>query len=248
MLRFPITVFLTICLVGTSACSLIFDNAADANIADANIADAGYEEVSVVVPIRDGADHSEQACRDHDASPCSDNPKQDGEMSWATNVGGGSIGISNHSLSSHDRYVALRYEEVPVCAGCEIVDAFVQFTAQNRGEADASVGIRAQLIADAPGLTGDIHGDLTAISDLETTAAGEPWPIEPWFEDQSGEAQRTPSIAHVIQEIVDLDGWQAGNSLVLVVTGRDGYRDAKGYSGGAAPQLHLTYIGPPPPP
>ena len=49
----------------------------------------------------------------------------------------------------------------------------------------------------------------------------------------------------MIQEIVDRPGWVAGNSLVILVSGR-GERAAESYDGvaAAAPLLHVDFVAP----
>jgi hypothetical protein len=75
------------------------------------------------------------------------------------------------------------------------------------------------------------------------------WPqIAGWTQvGAHGDAQRTPNIAAIIQEIVDRGGWTSGNALALIVTG-SGKRVAEAYDGvqNAAPLLHVEYLLPSP--
>ncbi|MEM7207318.1 MAG: chitobiase/beta-hexosaminidase C-terminal domain-containing protein, partial [Pseudomonadota bacterium] len=64
-----------------------------------------------------------------------------------------------------------------------------------------------------------------------------------------GEAQRTPDLSAVIQEIVSLPGWQSGNDLALIITGT-GERTAESYNGQSsrAALLEIEYSEVPPVP
>ena len=67
------------------------------------------------------------------------------------------------------------------------------------------------------------------------------WPIV----KAAGTDQRTPNIASIIQEIVDLPNWAADNSVVIIIGGT-GERTAESFNGvsAAAPLLHLEYAAP----
>ncbi len=57
-----------------------------------------------------------------------------------------------------------------------------------------------------------------------------------------GDPPQTPSVAAVVQEIVDRPGWQSGNSMVFLIEG-SGNRMAQAYdnSSGSAPLLYVYY-------
>jgi hypothetical protein len=61
---------------------------------------------------------------------------------------------------------------------------------------------------------------------------------------EAGPDQRTPDIASLIQEIVNLTEWLEGNSLVIIITGNEtNRRAAESYNGdqAGAPLLHVEY-------
>jgi hypothetical protein len=69
------------------------------------------------------------------------------------------------------------------------------------------------------------------------------WSAPPWpTKGAADAAERTPSLAPVIQEIVSRAGWMSGNALVLIVTG-DGRRVARAFDGepDGAPLLRIDY-------
>ncbi len=248
--RLLATKLLPVCLLGLCACSIVFNSegegpdSGNGGSIDAGLLDANFIEIIEVVPIQSGTDHAEQECRDRVTVPCSNTPSTDPDDAWVTTLNGGSIALSNNSLSNFDRYVALRFQDVPICTGCEVLQAYVQFTAHSANDSDVVLGIRAQNTADAPPLT---DGNI-AVSALALAATGEQWRIEdPWLVGGAGLAERTPNLTAIMQEIVNLEDWTPGNSLVLVFTGKQGRRDAASFSTAAAPELRLRYRGPPAP-
>jgi hypothetical protein len=81
------------------------------------------------------------------------------------------------------------------------------------------------------------------VSSRPRTAATVPWSPAAWpTVGAAGVAQRTPSLATVIQEIVSRPGWASGNALALIITG-SGWRVAESFNGlpAAAPLLHVEY-------
>jgi hypothetical protein len=59
----------------------------------------------------------------------------------------------------------------------------------------------------------------------------------------AGDAQRTPNLAAVIQEVVSLPGWAPGNALTVIITG-SGRRAAESFEGGAPAVLSVQYAAP----
>ena len=75
------------------------------------------------------------------------------------------------------------------------------------------------------------------------TSASTPWTVALWTTvGEEGADQRTPDIASSIQEVVNRPGWDAGNSLVLIISG-SGTRTAEAYDGDSAGAalLHVEY-------
>ncbi len=138
--------------------------------------------------------------------------------------------------------VGLRYADLQIPAGAEILSARVQFTTD---EADKNidpfaVAIAAEATDDSAAFSDEAH-NLTSRTLTEATAewSGIPaWEIE----HESGPAQRTADLSAVVQEVVDREGWAEGNALSLVLTG-EGQRSAESRDGEAdmAPELWVTY-------
>jgi parallel beta-helix repeat protein len=141
--------------------------------------------------------------------------------------------------------VGMRFNGVAIPANATIVDASIQFQVdETTSPPDTSLTIEGQAIGNAPTFTSS-KGD---ISSRTRTTAAVPWSPPPWpTTGAAGPDQRTPNIASVIQEIVNLPGWSSGNSLVIIITGT-GERVAESYNGDSsgAPLLHVEFsTGPP---
>jgi hypothetical protein len=108
----------------------------------------------------------------------------------------------------------LRFTNVTIPAGAKIDSAFIVIYSHEEEKDTAKVTIYGEasnnpetyslegLILTRPKTTKMVKWEIT-----------ETWPIWTMF--------RTPDIAPIIQEIVDLQGWQSGNALALMLTGED---------------------------
>ena len=134
--------------------------------------------------------------------------------------------------------VGLRFRHVDVPQGATIVNAYIQFYAAKAQSGPAAFTFRGEATDDAASFDPG-NGNLSA---RPKTAAAVTWNDVPAW-DTVGQAQWSPNLASVVQEIVGRGGWQAGNNLALFVTGQ-GTRTARAYDGdpNAAPCLTIEYI------
>lgn len=135
--------------------------------------------------------------------------------------------------------VGLRYD-LDIPAGAKIQEAYVQFTTDEPDKSvnPFSVDIRAAL-EDNVAAFGTVDG---ALSGYGRTDASVTWEAPVWeLEQEQRRQQRTPNIAPVIQEIVDRDGWTAGNGLALLLEG-EGARSAESYEGGGAEEAPILWL------
>jgi hypothetical protein len=138
--------------------------------------------------------------------------------------------------------VGVRFNGVTVPAGAQIIQAWIQFTADEVDAVPTSLAIRAQATDDAP----IIQQVLNDLSSRTLTSASTGWDPPAWnTQGESAAAQRTADLATVVQEVVDRPGWADGNSVLFVVTG-SGKRVAESYNGApaSAAVLHLEYTLP----
>ena len=142
-----------------------------------------------------------------------------------------------------DELVGLRFQALDIPAGVTILDAYVQFSAAAPTSQPTTLALRGQAISNAAPFT-------TSVNNLSTrlmTDAFVEWQPEPWqVTGERGEAQRSPDVSAIIQEIINQPGWTANNAAVLLLTG-SGSRLALAADGDLpnAPQLHVTYIAEP---
>jgi hypothetical protein len=140
--------------------------------------------------------------------------------------------------------VGMRFNWINIPQGANIINAYIQFQADNPMSVPTSLIIEGEAVDNALTFA---NGDWNISSRARTTAAVG-WTPVPWpSRGAMGVAQRTSDISSVIEEIVNQGGWSSGNSLVIIVTGT-GERVAESYEGypARAPLLHVEYsMGPP---
>jgi uncharacterized protein YjiK len=135
--------------------------------------------------------------------------------------------------------VGLRFPAVDVPRGAVILEAWVQFKADEVHRGATTLRIQGQKAANA----GTFVATPRNVSSRPRTSASVTWSPPAWGSvGAAGAAQRTPSLVPVIQEIVNQGGWVRGNALALIVTGT-GTRTAESWDGdrAGAPLLHLRY-------
>jgi len=143
--------------------------------------------------------------------------------------------------------IGLRFPGVAIPQGATIVSASVQFTAD-----EVRTGpIALTLHGEAADHSAPFDGTAFGVSGRPPTTASVAWSPPDWTTvGAAGEAERTPDLSAVVQEIVDRPGWTSGNALVLVVSGT-GHRTAEsfeGLPGGAAAlrvEVRIEAPGPP---
>ncbi len=135
--------------------------------------------------------------------------------------------------------IGMRFNAVHVPAGAVITRAYLQFVTDEISDVATNLAIKGEAVGNSNAFQ-SLAGN---ISSRPTTAASVNWTPSPWaVVGEAGASQRTPNLAGVIQELVNIPGWQEGNSLTLIITGQ-GKRVAKSYNGNSnqAPLLHVEY-------
>jgi hypothetical protein len=161
-------------------------------------------------------------------------------------VSDGRISLDSSDLEltydGRDQVVGLRFTGVPVPRGAAIVDAWVQFQADEVSTGATTLSLRAEASDDAAPFSTVTRN----VSLRPRTTAAVSWSPADWpTVGAAGAAQRTPGLTSVIQQVVDRAGWASGNDLVLIITG-SGLRVAESFEGGAAkaPLLVIQYDAP----
>ena len=140
-------------------------------------------------------------------------------------------------LSQVGEVVALRFTGLDVPQGAGITKAYLSLSAARGSEEAGTFAIRAEAADDsAPIPTED-----GAVRGLPMGYASASWETEPW---NQGERVESIDLSYVIAEVVAREGWAAGGSMTLVLTGVGGaMQTAAAYElvGSQAATLHLEY-------
>jgi chitodextrinase len=157
----------------------------------------------------------------------------------------GSVSLSSSDLElafdGSNQAVGIRFTGISIPRGTAIRDAYVQFTVDEVTTGAVALSIAAVAADNTPTFTSSTGN----VSSRPRTASSVAWSPPDWPTIGAAvEAQRTPGLAAIVQEIVNRPGWASGNSLALVVTGT-GRRTAEAFDGSSpqAPLLHIEYGG-----
>ena len=145
-----------------------------------------------------------------------------------------------NEASAGDQTVGLRFNPISIPPGVTILDAYVQFTADGVDSQTTVLEIRGQAVDTAAPFTTNVNN----LSDRLTSDAYVSWSPSPWLiVGEQGEAQRTPDLSAILQEIIDQPGWVANNALALLMTG-SGRRMAVAADSDplSAAQIHVEYV------
>ena len=154
----------------------------------------------------------------------------------------GSVSLSSGDLElvtdgNTVQTVGLRFTGVQVPRGAQVAAASVQFSTDEVSTDVAALTIRGQAADNATTFTSAARN----VSSRQRTTATVPWNPSAWpTVGARADAQRTPNLAPVVQEVVNRAGWTSGNAMALVLTGT-GRRTADAFEGGPAPALQITY-------
>ncbi|MCH7557696.1 MAG: discoidin domain-containing protein [Planctomycetes bacterium] len=141
--------------------------------------------------------------------------------------------------------IGVRFTGIPIPKGATITEAWVRFQVdETKGGTEAvNLIIKGELSPNPATFISSTAGD---ISSRPTTTAQVQWSVPNWTTvGEQGPDQTTPSIASIIQEIVNQDGW-AGGAIVLIFSDDPtnpsvGIRTAEAGPGDDAALLHISY-------
>jgi hypothetical protein len=140
----------------------------------------------------------------------------------------------------NNQTVGIRFNNVLVPANVEILNAYIQFTADETSSEDTTVTLKGEKTGNSATFT-DINFDIT--NRLKTDALVQWNAIAEWGTvGESSAAQRTPNLRRIVQEIVDQSDWNVFNAMSFFING-EGKRTAESFDGSeqSAPQLVITY-------
>lgn len=189
-----------------------------------------YEGTVETVQVSDGNDDSEEHITEGNSIDIGSS-----DLELGAEGGGGDI-----------QEIGVRFQGVNVPAGATITGARIQFTVDEADDEPTSLLFYGELTPDAAAFTETV-GDITAR--IKTEAVVEWNDIPVWDSESVGAAgrdQSSPDLAAIVQELVDQDGWAAGNAMSFIISANPGgERTVESYNGSAnqAPQLIIGYTG-----
>ena len=140
--------------------------------------------------------------------------------------------------------IGLRFPSIPLAAGAQIQNAYIQFAADEADADPTNLFIRISEEDDAAPFT------LTNqdVSQRALSSQSVNWQPPAWFtEGEQGADQRTPDLSVLIKQVLNRPGWEQGNAIAFVIDG-SGTRTAEAFEGDAAlaPRLILEVLLPSP--
>ncbi|WJG08480.1 PilC/PilY family type IV pilus protein [Aliiglaciecola sp. LCG003] len=157
------------------------------------------------------------------------------------NDGAQSTGSELTFNASNNKYVAVRFRNLALPKNAVVTNAYLRFTAyQNRTGSGASFVIRGANEADPDNFR---NYPRYLLRDKAKTSASVTWSnIPQWYRNFSYDS---PSVASIVQELVNRGDWQSGNDMMFIMSNITGVRGAYSYQGkpSGAPELVVEYQG-----
>jgi len=174
------------------------------------------------------------------ASDDAEEAGMDGEHPGRVYLHGTDLELAYDAFTGH-QLVGLRFTQVALPQGTQIVRAYIQFTADETDALPGTKVIRAEDTDHALTFTFFPHD----LSDRPTLADSVVWSNLPLWErsGDAGPAQQSEDITGLVQQLVNRPGWQTGNAMCFLISGT-GQRIADSFDGAAntAPELVIEYL------
>lgn len=144
-----------------------------------------------------------------------------------------------------NQLVGLRFRSIAMPKNATITSAYLQFTADESHSTNADLEIALHNSGDSP-----VFSSSNNVSDRTTFSNKVTWNPGSWSSDQSSNAQRSPDLKNMVQQLADKSSWQPGNDLSFIIRGKgvsltntSAKRVADSYEGSAAnaARLVITY-------
>ncbi|MCO6487360.1 MAG: metallophosphoesterase [Phaeodactylibacter sp.] len=139
-----------------------------------------------------------------------------------------------------DQLIGMRFTGLNIPPNAVIHDAWIQFSVEdNNNDNPCTLSIHGQ----AGGNPAPFADSDNNISSRPLTQASVSWNPPDWAEiGDAGPAQKTPSLAPILQEIIAGQEYSASSPVVFIIRG-EGRRTAESFDGlpGSAPQLCVEY-------
>lgn len=111
--------------------------------------------------------------------------------------------------------IGLRYQSVPIPPGSTIESAYIQFYSFDANDDTTGIRIYCQRDPNPLPFTSVAYN----ITDREKTIHDELWVASEWQAFIPGPNQRTHNVWDIVQEVVDMEGWEENNPMVFLIKG-----------------------------
>ncbi|MCR9293006.1 MAG: PQQ-binding-like beta-propeller repeat protein [bacterium] len=142
-------------------------------------------------------------------------PEDDAEENSAGEV---SLSSSDLELTEDggEQVVGLRFASVQLQPGAKVRRAYLQFTCDEASDEPTSLMIAGERHPNSLRFRANSH-DISARSRTRSEIA---WQPPAWTRSgESSDAQRTPDLAAIVEEIIAQPDWQPGNAMTFIVSG-----------------------------
>ncbi len=157
-------------------------------------------------------------------------------------VNSSDLELVNDGFVRGNQWVGLRFQQLNIPPGATITDAYLQFTTDETNGRSTELTIQGEASGNSESFRWYDNGNITRRA---RTQASVVWRPADWKQvGEASEAQRSPGLQPVLQEIVNQPDWQTSSALTLLIHGQ-GRRRAEAYEGerDRAAILYVSYTG-----
>ncbi len=150
----------------------------------------------------------------------------------------------SHNNNGYQK-VGIRFRRVNLPKNATITNAYIQFTADETNDADTELEISLHNHGNSPAFSNSNN-----VSNRNTFSSKVIWRPSSWSRNQNGNAQRSPSLKTMVQNLVNKSNWISGNNASFIIRGKgksltntSAKRVADSYEGGSnkAARLIVSY-------
>ncbi|MEC8009912.1 MAG: PilC/PilY family type IV pilus protein [Pseudomonadota bacterium] len=130
---------------------------------------------------------------------------QDG-ASWRS---GYTYNDTNTITYDSDHYIGLRFENVPITQGMEVIEAYIEYTASSSDSGSTTMTI----VGDKDSSASAFPQSRYNVTNRTFTDQYVNWSLDSWDVDQT---YQSPDLSAIINEITSQSDWAAGNALAFI--------------------------------
>jgi type IV pilus assembly protein PilY1 len=154
-----------------------------------------------------------------------------------TEEDGGDVDNGSGDLDVSDKIVGLRFTDIDVPNGAEIISARITLVADDDNTSSVNVTIDGELTGDALIFDEDNTND---VSNRTRTSAQVNWSVPDYVQ---GSGYDTPDLSDIVREITSQGTWASGNAMAFIINNASGNRPTVSHddSPGNAARLEIQY-------